>query len=481
MSRLARLTLPILCLLLAFAPASASATPRQYSGPQAERALAVAEAALAGPNTLGAGAALGSRDTTFALRNLAAALPALDGADRRRAREILARPTDKDDREYFGPEAPASPLCDANFCVHWTDVDKNAPVDGDFVNQVAAAASLSFVVENGFLAWQEPKSDGSRGARSGAGGEGQTDIYITNLGKGLYGFAAPDPGQKGAQRSAYLVLDNDYVGFPSPPIESMQVTVAHEYNHILQFSYDIFQDIWMFESSATWVEQYVYPDVNDYLNYLPPFTKTPGTPLTGEDIEIYGEAVWNHWLAARYTPDIVRQAWAGSRGAKPPSFAPSAYDDAIALKGGNSFAQEFGDFASATAEWRSSPSFPDAAVYPDMKREGKLAGSARKLTLDNTSYRLFDVVPRGANAILKVKAPKGIRSTVALVGRVGPVDTGAVTVRSKYLAQGGRGTVMLENPAGFDRVTALVINGDARRGTRGFASDGSKYKASLKG
>ncbi len=39
-----------------------------------------------------------------------------------------------------------------------------------------------------------------------------------------------------------------------PPIESMQVTAAHEYNHILQFNYDLFEQVWMYESTATWVE-----------------------------------------------------------------------------------------------------------------------------------------------------------------------------------------------------------------------------------
>ena len=49
----------------------------------------------------------------------------------------------------------------------------------------------------------------------------------------------------------------------------MQVTVAHEYNHILQFNYDVFEDVWLFEDTATWAEEQVYPGINDYLNYLP--------------------------------------------------------------------------------------------------------------------------------------------------------------------------------------------------------------------
>lgn len=482
MSRRARLTLVLLCLAAALLPATAAASQGGYSPDEATRALRAAEVALSPPVTLSAGPPAAAPEATLALRELAIALPALEGEERTQAEEILKRPTDKNDRNFFGEEADESPLCDENFCVHWSESKSNAPVDDEFVGQVAAAAARSFAVENGTLGWQEPRSDGARGARAGEGGEGQTDIYITDLERGLYGYATPDPGQGGARRFAYLVLDNSYTGFPSPPTESMQVTVAHEYNHVLQFSYDLFQDLWMFESTATWVEEYVFGDINDYLNYLPAFARAPQTPLTGEGIEIYAEAVWNHWLAARYTPDVVRQAWAGSVEAKPPHFAPAAYGDAIGLGGGGTFAEEFGDFAAATAEWRSAALvFPDAARYPDMKRAATLGARARRLTLDNTSYQLFDVRASGANAALRVRAPRGVRSTVALVGRVGPVDSGAVTVRSRHLPKGGAGKVVLESPASYDRVTALVINGDAKRGRRGYASNGSRYRVRLRG
>lgn len=476
MPRLARhrhLPLLLICLAGIAAPGAATASPTEFTASEAKVALHDAKAALDGKDA--------SVDASFALRNLALALPALDGADRSRARGILARPTEFSDRNFFGPEAGESPLCSAEFCVHWTEREDNAPVDAAFIDEVAAAAEQSHAVENGTLGWQEAKSDGNRGARGGVGGEGQTDIYITNLGRGLYGFAAPDPGQTGAKRFAYLVLDNNYAGFPTPPLDSMRVTVAHEYNHILQFGYDLFEDLWMFESSATWVEDYVYPDIDDYLNYLPAFSKTPQTPLTGEEIEIYAEAVWNHWLSSRYGTAVVRDAWAGSRSADPRSFAPAAYEAAIRALGGGSFSQEFGEFAAATAEWKSAPlSFPDAAEYPSMRRDGSLGAKSRKLTLDNTSYRLYNVEPSGASARLQVKAPEGIRSTIALVGRTGPDDSGAVTVRTKFLPKGGRGSVQIDGLTGFERVTALVINGDPRRNRNGsYRSDNSNYRAKL--
>ena len=53
------------------------------------------------------------------------------------------------------------------------------------------------------------------------------------------------------------VLDNDYKSrqFPTnTPVENMQVTAAHEYFHAVQFAYDITDDLWFLESTATWAE-----------------------------------------------------------------------------------------------------------------------------------------------------------------------------------------------------------------------------------
>jgi hypothetical protein len=79
--------------------ATASATPT-VTPEAAQRALADAVDALSpsqGPRTFSAGPESASREATGALRDLAVALPVLHGADRRRAQDLLARPTDKND------------------------------------------------------------------------------------------------------------------------------------------------------------------------------------------------------------------------------------------------------------------------------------------------------------------------------------------------------------------------------------------------
>ena len=59
------------------------------------------------------------------------------------------------------------------------------------------------------------------------------------------------------------------------------MTFAHEFNHLLQQNYDSFQDVWMFEATATWTEEHVYPEINDYLGYVPGVRlRAPATPIT---------------------------------------------------------------------------------------------------------------------------------------------------------------------------------------------------------
>ncbi len=345
--------------------------------------------------------------------------------------------------------------------------------------------ALSYAVENTALGWKNAKSDGTLGSRKGVGRDGQVDVYITDLGENLYGYASTDPGQKGAKRYAYLVLDNNYVGFPTPPIESMQVTVAHEYNHILQFNYDVYEDVWLFEDTATWAEEKVYPAINDYLNYLPALAKKPHTPMTGSSIKIYAEAVWNHWLSYKFGDDVVRDTWKVSASQK--SFAVDSYNKAIRNAGGTTFGEELGQYFAETAEWQSSPSFPDAAEYPDVKRSGTVKAETIKTGLDNTSYRLYKVQPTmSASTTLKVKAEQGTRSTIALIGREG-AEPGILTREIIHLPKGGKGEVTLEDPGKFSRITAVVANVDGRssrldkKGRRVYKSDGSDYKLSLAG
>ncbi|HEY6731348.1 MAG TPA: MXAN_6640 family putative metalloprotease [Solirubrobacterales bacterium] len=394
------------------------------------------------------------------------------------------RPTDTDDpirNAYSVPEASKSPACTPHFCVHWVEEGLDAPSladrDGDgvpdFVARVMRVAERVHAVENEKLGWREPRSDGRRGGR-----RGKTDIYLSQIGGELFGYAAPDRGQATKEHRiprrlhGYLVLDNDYSAFEFPgtrPLEDLQVTFAHEYNHILQFGYDAYQDPWFAEASATWMEDQVYNGINDYLRYVRRWVGLWETPLTTNSIKEYGSAVWNQWLARHYGPAVIRKAWAGAIDAKPGGFSVASYERALRSSGPSELGRDITRFAAAVAEWRTGKGFRESYLYPDARRQGHLALDGSELTrmLNHTTFQLLRVQPRRGRAlVVNVTAPLGSAAGLALVGRLGSERHGQPRVRIAYQPEGGDLTVRLRNPGRFKRITAVVVNADGR--ARGF-------------
>jgi hypothetical protein len=511
---MARRSLPLLIIACAAAlavPASAAAddlhaAPEPATG---KDALRMAKALRSGE---GAGT---GRELSPVLRSLAEKLPELDGADRRRAERLLARPTNVQEANpgeatYDVPEA--APFCGAHFCIHYVDTTTAGPPVGDqcrnpaddrpdltdnngngvpdYVEIMLGEFERVYDVENNQLGWRPPKGD------FGRGGDDRTDVYIKNIGpEGIFGYAAPDARQPVTDRhrlAAYLVMDNDYCQreYRNYPhfLAPLQVTAAHEYNHVLQFNYDAQQDNWMFESTAVWMEDRVYDDINDYRNYLPRWARLSLVPLTqfnsqnaGDEtnVKVYGDVVFNRWIDERFGPDVIRQAWEQSVAQK--SFAPGAFDAALRRRG-SSFYNVFTRFAADTAEWRTATGlFDEGDSFPDVARA--LNGDALEPQtksrqrsdyveggINHTSYALFNVNPRGErNITVGATFRRGVAGAIALVGRTGGEVGGTVTVRLKRMPRGGRGRVTLRNASRFSRVTAVLIN--AHTDVSGYSSD----------
>jgi hypothetical protein len=492
--------LPLFLVVALALPASAAADTALPSGSSGGDSLSPhatlrkAEAAFAPRRT-----ARPARELTPLLKQLAVALPSLKTRERRRAARLLARPTQgeeaSNENAYSVPEHRPL-LCSEHFCIHWVDSTVDAPpgaapgVTPDYVNMIDRIFERVYAVENDALGWQRPKPDGSRGCPADAGTDcmNKTDVYLKDIGdQGIYGYSAPDPRQKTFSQTAYLVIDNNYnepvftSRYPEGPARPAEVTAAHEYNHVLQFGYDVVQDTWMFEATAVWMEDKVFSDVNDYLQYIAPWAQLSSVPLTtfnsnrSDDplnVKVYGDMVWNRWLDGRFGPGIVREAWEHSLTSKPkPSFAPGSYDQALAAHH-SSFYAAFSSFAADTAEWRASNSaFAEGDTFPDVERARTSIGPVHLAAdhpgvsgrLSHTAFDLIDVTPSTARRFkLVLNAPSGRRMAIALVGRAGDPTTGTAVVRLKRLPNGGTGAVSIDAPSSFSRLTAAVINADGR-------------------
>jgi len=481
-------------------PSPASLAPA-VPAPAATRALRHVERLVSG--------APGARgDVTLAMMRLVRAYSSLAAPQRRRAERVFARPTSRNDPEgsaYSAPEAAASPACTANFCVHWVEKGRDAPpladsngaADGDgipdYIELNERVAEHVFAVENTKLGWRAPKSDGRRG-----GGRAKTDIYAVDLGGGLFGYAAPDRGQqqgRGIRRSlyGYLVVDDDYSRrqFPgTKAAEDLEVTLAHEYNHILQFTYDAFQDVWMAESTAVWMEDHVYDGINDYLRYMGRWARRTRVPLTANSIKVYGSAVWNHWLEHRYGAKTIRNAWARGKRLRAAGFSVASYRSAIRAVSSDGFNIDFARFARDVAEWRTDRVFAEGHTFPDAQRLGVLRPGAQPKVrrLNHATFQMLRLrVRRGRGVTLRAATPRGVETGLALVGRIGSARHGRVVSRLRFRRHGGGIAVTLGRPARFDRITAVLINADtAKRGFDGrrvdwnYLHDGARFRVSAR-
>jgi len=144
------------------------------------------------------------------------------------------------------------------------------------------------------------------------GNDTKFDVYIMDVGKyGIYGYVSPEALVSGGDNSAYsfMVMDNDFLGFHTSPIESIQVTAAHEYHHAVQMGMNVFSDSWYKEATSTWMEEKVYDSVNDNRQYIHDVMNSPETSLDESSFHWYGAWIFNEYLSTRWNNDIVKDIW----------------------------------------------------------------------------------------------------------------------------------------------------------------------------
>jgi hypothetical protein len=373
-------------------PAARSATQAH-----ATRTLSEAKALFSHRKDARRSAQSQGRDATMVLRDLARQAGDLPTATQRAtAREILSRPTaggtanEASEPHYTSPSAAT---CGLHICVHWVeDGTANAPVgvgvDGD-LNTVPDWVSATLVTLEGVytkevtsLGYRAPLSDGV------AGGDARVDVYLADLGgEGLYGYCTTDQPDASVVRQvyAYCVLDNDFspaqFGTADTPLENLQVTAAHEFFHAVQFGYDWQEDLWLMEGTAAWMEDEVYDNVNDNLQYLAESPLSfPYVPMdfNSRDYQPYGSWVFWKFLSesagrGRFdSPRIIRDVWTAAIG---PTYSTAALQKVLAARH-TSFGRVFGTFGT----WMRNPAryFSEGSTYRSAPLTGRFTLSARR-------------------------------------------------------------------------------------------------------
>jgi hypothetical protein len=335
---------------------SASATgtaPVDGARAQAQQALRTAHAVVAGdaPRV----------DPTEALLQLRLHLADLPADQRREAQAILARPTDNPDPNGQAYSVKAKRKCAGHICIHWVPTTIDAPPSKHWVNKTLKVMNHAWKYEVHRLGYRRPVSDGHRG-----GGSGKYDVYLKELtGQGLYGLTVAEQRTSYSRRvySSYLILDNDFKGYPSSRKTSLEVTAGHEFYHAIQFGYDVKEDVWLKEATATWMEEQFYDAGNDNRQYLPyGQVAHPTTPLDkATTFGVYGNWLFFEYLSERYGRGVVRAIWkhaAAYRGGH--EFSAQAIRSAMSKHGGLTSA--FGRYASGNTA--PGHTYREGGAYP---------------------------------------------------------------------------------------------------------------------
>jgi hypothetical protein len=117
----------------------------------------------------------------------------------------------------------------------------------------------------------------------------------------------------GGSSIPYMVSGNDSWNDP----DWGATMAAHEFNHMLQFSYGDAPEFWWWEATATWVEDYVFPDVNYWSSYVYGYTQAPWIAMSASDQQdqdifyhMYGMAIFAFYLDNyQGGHDAIRATW----------------------------------------------------------------------------------------------------------------------------------------------------------------------------
>ena len=290
------------------------------------------------------------------------------------------------------------------FRFHYTLTGDDA-VDPDYIDMVDNVFTEVYEMEIDTFSFVEPPSDRWY---SNNGGNGLYDIYISKLNPWYYGWVmheayanynsgdnenSLDITEQNALTS-YMEIRNNYDGFPHTEIENIQVTAAHEFFHAIQLGYDGWEKTWLLESTAVWMEDEVYDDVNDYYLYLIDWFEEPHLALDLDSNHWYGSCIFFRYITEHLGDfSIIRKIFQNSVNYDSQSNDYSILTiDEILSKHGSDFKETLQKMAIANRVLSSDPivgeySYEEAEDY---KENGIELHIEESISLSDTTYNYFN-------------------------------------------------------------------------------------------
>lgn len=204
------------------------------------------------------------------------------------------------------PDSVLSPS--GRFKIHFTTTGADATTP-EFARSTAETYDQVYDFQINALGYMPPPSDYNVDGP-------EYDVYLRNISD--YGATtverpAPDPYPDGY--TSWIEMDNNFTHTYTKGLDAMRVTAAHEFFHMVQMGYRAFFTTtlyadFLYEMSASWMEDVVFDDVNDYYHYLPEYFAQPYLPFNHFDgNHEYAMAIFLHMLEQKFDRNVIRSLW----------------------------------------------------------------------------------------------------------------------------------------------------------------------------
>ncbi len=209
------------------------------------------------------------------------------------------------------------------FRIHFDTTGTNAPtyfqepaltqkqIIDKSIDSLAAVLDSAYNFEVNILGYNPPPPD------NGEGGDDLYDVYVVDIGPGLYGQVNPVVGYV----PTYMTIHNSFEGFYSSGINGATVTAAHELHHSIQlanYGWHDDSETYFYEMTSTAMEEFVFDEINEYYRDMADYFQRPHFSLVGNNIRGYQDAVFFIYLHERFLQDendqfkgydIIKKAW----------------------------------------------------------------------------------------------------------------------------------------------------------------------------
>lgn len=225
-------------------------------------------------------------------------------------------------------------------------------------------------------------------------------------------------------------------------LDYLRITMAHELFHTVQFSYDsgfvgAYQGVNWAESTATWIEDVVYDEVNDYFNYFDDYFDYVDYSIFASTIPNgslfqYALNIWPKFLSEFYDDnDIVREIWENYVGSNEPYSNDLKIYHAVE-KTIESRGDELGPVFQEFTLWNLDTSqYHEGSNYPTVQLlQGEAQNAYYQINEDfapalfGSNYLYFENANNASSFNFHLVKPEGVSFGITLV----PIDNGQVEV-----------------------------------------------------